>query len=188
MSIADDVRNILLLEAFADEAKRLAAERRNQIAGAARAQLEKDGVAPSWTLPNVAKVTLAVTKQAAYVADMAKLTAWVAARHPEELEHAIRPSFVTQLLSNVAIEGEVGVDRSTGEIVPGIGVRLGGRPGNLSVRAEPGIKAELGVMVTQMLATTHPEITGPVEQPKAPDDPWLPTGDPFAAFPARGES
>lgn len=189
MSIADDARTILLLEAFADEAKRLAGERRASLSARARKQLAEDGIAPSWSLPEVAKVTLGTTKTAPYVADMAKLTAWVAAKHPVQMEQSVRPAFITGLLSGLAVEGDVAVDRATGEIVPGIGVRQGGLPANLSIKAEPGVKAELAGLVTQMLATAHPELTAGGEPAlPAPDDPWLPSGDPFAAFPARGES
>ena len=188
MSIADDAKTILLLEAFADEAKRLAAERRAGLSERARKQLLEDGIAPSWHLPKVAKVVLGVTKDAAYVADMAKLTAWVAAKHPEQMERSVRPAFVSGLLAGLALEGDVAVDRVTGEIVPGIGVRQGGLPANLSIKAEPGVKAELAELVTQMLATAHPELSaGAKPAIPAPDDPWLPSGDPFAAFPARGE-
>lgn len=189
MSIADDARTILMLEAFAEEAKRLAGERRVRLSERARKQLADDGIAPSWTLPEVAKVTLGTTKTAPYVADMAKLTAWVAAKHPSELEQTVRAAFVTRLLGQVQICGEVVADPETGEIVPGIAVRKGGLPGNLSIKAEPGIKPAMAEMVTAMLATAHPAIAGPVEEaPPAPDDPWLPSGDPFAAFPPRGDS
>lgn len=191
MSIADDARTILMLEAFADEAKRLAGERRAALNERARKQLQDDGIAPSWHLPEVAKITLGVTKTAPFVADESKLLDWVHAKHPGQLEEIVRVrgAFLAQLLAKVVVDGDVVADPETGEIVPGIGVRRGGLPGNLSIKAEPGIKPAMAEMVTAMLATAHPAIVGPVEDaPKAPDDPWLPSGDPFAAFPARGGS
>ena len=186
MSIAEDAKSILMLEAFAEEAKRLAGERRLRLAERARKQLEDDGIAPSWTLPEVARVTLGTTKTAPYVTDIEKLTAWVAAKYPDELLTVIRPAFATRLLGMVRVCGDVVADPETGEIVPGVGVRQGGLPDKLSIRAEPGIKPAMAEMVTAMLATAHPAIAGPVEEaPKAPDDPWLPSGDPFAAFPPK---
>lgn len=187
MSIADDAKSILLLEAFADEAKRIAGQRRAALSERARKELLEDGIAPSWHLPKVAKVVLGVTKEAAYVADADKLTAWIASRHPHQLVQTVRPAFVTHLVASVVVEGDVAVDKETGEIVPGIGVRHGGLPASLSIKAEPGVKAELAELVTQMLATAHPDLTAGTEPAlPAPDDPWLPSGDPFAAFPARG--
>lgn len=189
MSIADDAKTILLLEAFADEAKRLAGERRTRLAERARKQLAEDGIAPSWHLPAVAKVTLAVTKTALHVADERKLTEWVIARFPDETERTVKARFITALLGRLKVEGDVAVDPATGEIVPGIGVRQGGQPANLSVKAEPGVKDDLAGLVAQMLAAAHPEIAAPAETAlPAPEDPWLPSGDPFAAFPARGAS
>lgn len=187
-TISETVKSIMLLEAFAEEAKRLAGLRRDELGLKARKQLEEDGTAPSWHVPAVAKVTLGVTKTAAYVSDVAKLTAWAAARHPQQIEQVIRPAFVTSLLASLEIEGEVAVDKETGEIVPGIGVRQGGMPKNLSIVAERGVKAGMAELVTGMLATAHPELTaGPAEPAlPAPDDPWLPSGDPFAAFPPAG--
>lgn len=191
MSIADDAKTILLLESFADEARRLAGERRAALAERARKQLETDGIAPTWRLPEVATVTLTVTKTAAYVADEAKLLDWVYAKHPNEIEEVVRvrSAFLGQLLASVVVEGDVVADPETGEIVPGIGVRHGGRPDKLSIRAAAGVKAGMAELVTQMLATAHPAIAAQAQDATPrPDDPWLPTGDPFAAFPPRGES
>lgn len=188
MSIADDTKKVLLLEAFADEAKRIAAEHRAALTERARKQLAEDGIAPSWNLPQVAKVTLGVTKTAAYVSDAAKLARWVEFNHPDEMESVVRGAFLARLLASVVVEGDVAVDKETGEIVPGIGVRRGGLPANLTIKPEAGVKQDLAGLVTQMLATAHPELTAGTEKElPAPDDPWLPSGDPFAAFPARGE-
>lgn len=186
MSIADDTRTILLLEAFADEARRLASERRAALTVRARKQLETEKIAPAWHLPQVAKVTLGVTKAAAFIADAAKFAAWVAARFPDQMEQTIRPAFSDQLLKSLALEGESAVHLETGEIVPGIAVRKGGQPANLSVKPEPGIKHELAATVARMLATAHPEIVATDKALPAPNDPWIPSGDPFAAFPAGG--
>ncbi len=189
MSIADDVRIILMLEAFADEAKQLAGVHRAALAERARKQLAEDGIAPSWHLPAVAKVTLGVTKEAVFIADPVKFTAWVAARFPHEMEQVVRSAFAAQLITSLVAEGDSAVYRETGEIVPGVGVRKGGLPANLSVKAEPAVKAELGEFATRMLAAAHPAIAPATdEQPSTPGDPWIPSGDPFAAFPARGES
>lgn len=183
-TIADDVRNILILEAFATEATKLAAIRRRSLDERARKQLNEEGIAPSWELPNVAKVTLALTKQALFVADVDKLTAWMGARRPEAVEQVaqLKPGAAAQLVGTLIIDGDVAVDPETGEIVPGIGVRKGGQPKSLSVVQADGVKAVVAAQVAQMLTTAHPAIAGPVEQPSAPDSPWVPAGDPWAAF------
>ena len=187
MNIAEETRNIIALEALADEAKRIAAGKRDALAIEARRQLTDSGVAPSWAVPEVAKVTLGLTKTAAFVADEAKLTAWMEARHPARVEttRQIRSPFLTQFLSGLAHEGEQAVDRETGEIVPGVAVRKGGQPASLSIKAEPEVKRTIAATVGLMLATAHPAIVG-AREPDLPAvaEPWIPAGDPFAAFPA----
>lgn len=191
MTIKDDVRNILILEAFATEATRIAATKRIALNEQARQQLETEGVAPSWTLPGVAKVGLSFTKQAAAVTDMVKLTDWMVAKHHDLTETIvqIRPTQLTRFLAELSTEDGVPVDKETGEIVPGITIRPGGQPKSLSVIPDPGVKVTISDQVAQMLATAHPAVTGaPDSAPTLPDSPWVAAGDPWAAFTPGGQS
>lgn len=192
MTIKDEVRNILVLEAFAAEATRIAADKRASLNEAARRQLESEGVAPSWTLPGIAKVGLSFSKPATVVADAAKLTAWIIAKRPELTEQItrVRPADQAAFLVGLDTQDGVPVDRETGEIVPGIEVRPGGQPKSLNVIPDAEVKATLSGQVAQMLATAHPSVVGTTEAaPALPSDPWVAAGDPWAAFaPAGGES
>ena len=190
MSRADIVRNILVLEAFAAEAKTIAARHRARLAETARTELEQEGTAPSWRLPDVARVVLPVSQQQIVVTDSAALQAWVEHHNPEEIEEVttrkVRASYVTVLLGEVIAEGTAAVWKQTGEIVPGITVRPGGQPGALTITAEKGVKAYVADTVSAMLGTAHAAITAtPTDEPvPAVDDPWSAVGDPFALFPA----
>lgn len=184
MTLADDTRAILVLEAFAAEATRIAAEKRAEIAQAARAQLARDGVAPSWTLPAIAKVTLGLTKEAVEVADAGKLLAWVAQRMPSEIEEIlqVRPAYVRTLIAQVKTDGDLVFWPETGEIVPGLAVRPGGRPKGLTITAQPGIKAAIATGVSEMLGTAHAAITAPTAEAESVAA-EVGVGDPFALFP-----
>ncbi len=187
MTLADDTRAILVLEAFAAEAKRLADAKRAELASAARAQLDRDGVAPSWTLPAIAKVTLGLTRETIEIADSDKLLAWVQQRNPAEVEQLsrVRPAYVNALLGQVKAEGDLVVWLETGEIVPGLTVRTGGKPKSLTITPQPGIKAAVAAGVAEMLGTAHAAITAPADTASAVDA-EIGAGDPFALFPPTG--
>lgn len=189
MNIAEETRNIIALEALAEHAKSLAAEKRAGIDAEARRQLTESGVAPSWAVPELAKVTLALSKTATVVTDTAKLTAWMEDRYPARVEtiRRIREPFLTQFLKTLAVSGDQAVDRETGEIVPGVTVRKGGQPVHLSIKAEPEVKQAMAETVAALMASAHPAIVGaPQSELPAVADPWVPAGDPFALFPAGG--
>lgn len=190
MNIAEETKHIIALEALAEEAKRVAAGKRQAIEAAARDELTGKGVAPSWAVPQVGKVWLSLTKQAAVVSDMAALSKWVADRHPEQMQLVaqIRPAFLGQLLAGLTIDDDMAID-ANGEIVPGVSVRKGGQPDKLTVKADPDVKRTVGDTLAAMLATAHPAIVGaPVQpEPVAAADPWTAAGDPFVAFPAVTE-
>lgn len=191
MTIKDDVRNILVLEAFAAEATRIAADRRAALNETARRHLEAEGVAPSWTLPGIAKVGLSFSKPATVVADAAKLTAWIIAKRPELTEQItrVRPAEQAAFIAGLDTQDGVPVDRETGEIVPGVEVRPGGQPKSLNVVPDAEVKATLSGQVAQMLATAHPAIIGESAAAAVlPADPWVAAGDPWAAFTPGGEA
>lgn len=76
----------------------------------------------------MAAVTVSPVKEVGRIADMYVFAKWVAARHPEELIPAVRPSFIAavEAMSDAEEDG-VAVDKETGEIIPGVGkVKTGG--------------------------------------------------------------
>lgn len=52
------------------------------------------------------------------------LIKWVAEHHPDEIVQAVRPSYVNKLLDDAKHYGQA-VDVTTGELVPGVDVRVG---------------------------------------------------------------
>lgn len=188
MSRADTVRNILVLEEFAAQARKLAAEHRAALLAEAAAELAEHGTAPTWRMPDVATISLSISKGAIVVSDPDALKAWVAHRNPSEIETVlttkVRASFVNALTSQLVAEDGMVIDPATGEIVPGLTAQEGGRAGSLSIRAEHGVKAVVGSAVTEMLGTARAAIAPPAPvEPSAFDDPWSSGGDPFAVFP-----
>lgn len=149
MNRRERVEAVVRLEGIAAAATERAAQLRQDLETEARTELAEQGSAPSWRLPGLGTVTLAVTREAAYVADPAVFMAWVKARFPGEIVEQVRPSFQTALLAEVICDGEacechdrVAVHPGTGEIVPGLAVRPGGLPRSLSFRMDRQVKAE----------------------------------------------
>jgi hypothetical protein len=190
MSRADMVKNILVLEEFAAEAKKLAAAQRLLLDEQARTELTEQGTAATWRLADIATVVLPLSKQKIVVSDEAALLKWVTHQHPEEVEKVtttrVRPSYVTVLTGSMKVADDVVVDPDTGEIVPGLAVVKGGVPGTLRITAEPGVKAVVGAAVAEMLGTAHEAIAGPVvdgETLPETEASFAASGDPFALFP-----
>ncbi len=89
----------------------------------------------------------------AYVSDEPALLDWVKRRHPTEVIETVRDAYERSLLDSAREYGEA-VDRTTGEVVPGITVRYG-QP-YITFRPERGME---GIVVdrwteltTQLLA------------------------------------
>lgn len=189
-SRAETVKAILVLEAFADEARRLAGEHRTRLGEEAISELGEQGTAPTWRIADIARVTLPVSKQRIDVSDLDSLRGWVEARHPEEVETItttrVRPEFVNALLAYLVPVDDVVIDPETGEIVPGLRVRPGGLPGTLTITAERKVKVLAAVTARDMLGTAQAALVGPiVDGDSVPAQPatFSPDGDPFALFP-----
>ncbi|HCT81102.1 MAG TPA: hypothetical protein DGT23_31945 [Micromonosporaceae bacterium] len=190
MSRAEMVKNILVLEEFAAEAKKLAAAQRLRLDEQARAELAEQGTAATWRLADIATVVLPLSKEKIVVSDADALLKWVKHQRPDEVEIVtttrVRPSYLTVLTGTMKVADDVVVDPDTGEIVPGLAAQKGGIPGTLRITAEPGVKAVVGAAVAQMLGTAHAAITGPVVEGEALPEreaAFAATGDPFALFP-----
>lgn len=193
MSRADTVKAILILESFAAEANRLAGVRRAQLGEEALQELNMQGTAPTWRLPDIAQITLPLSKQKIEVADVDQLIVWVQARHPDEVETVsstrVRPEFLTALLGYLVAAGDAVIDPQTGEVVPGVIVRPGGIPGTLRITAERAVKDVAAATAAQMLGTAYAALLGRTEVEATPSHPatFATAGDPFALFPPAAD-
>ncbi|MFF5228426.1 hypothetical protein [Dactylosporangium sp. NPDC000521] len=146
VSRLDRVREVLRLEGLAAAAAARAAEVRASLQDEARAEYAREKTAPSWRMPDVATVSLSISKDAIVVSDADALIAWVKERHPHQIRtvttEQIWPGFQTQLLADCVPtgEGDQVADPKTGEVVPGVAARKGGVPKSLSITAAKGVK------------------------------------------------
>lgn len=162
MNRAEMTRMILTWEAVAARAQTMAAELRIQLDTAARAELEEQGTAPTWRMPDLATVTLPVSKPSVVVADQTALTKWAALRLPGEVELAIRPASLRALLRQVDADGDLIYLRDGGEVVPGLEVRPGGQPKALSIRADPAGMAQISAEADDIMAALAAALAEPV--------------------------
>jgi hypothetical protein len=184
VNVAEETRRILILEAVADEARREAAEGRARLADRARRQLAEEHVAPSWNLPEIAKVTLGVSSPKIEIDDTTKLLAWVEARNPDGVIRVptIRPEYLAQLLGEVIVDHGIVLWTQTGEVVPGLKLRPGGQPKALSIVPHTGVRAGLAAVAAEILGSAQAAIMPPAEAATVVDAEIGP-GDPFAMFP-----
>jgi hypothetical protein len=151
----DRVREVLRLEGLAAAANRRAREHRTALEEEARAELAREGTAPSWRSPDIGTVALPLTTEAAVVADIDALTKWVTARYPTEVETVpqIRAAFQAALLQRATCDGDVVVDPGTGEVIPGLAVRQGGQPKTLTITASRDARAVFARHGDELLAS-----------------------------------
>ena len=100
MNRADRVSHILQLEALAAAARARALVMRSDLADEATTELEREGAAPTWRLPEIGTVSMPLSKETVVVADPAALLAWCQERHPEQIRQVaeIYPAALTALL------------------------------------------------------------------------------------------
>jgi hypothetical protein len=135
---AERIAAVAALEQVAKAARAQAAAIRDELETEARVELERDGIAPTWRT-DVATLSLATSKSAVVVADPKVWLAWVSDRYPTEVEtvRTVRSAWQDQFLSRRVAAGADGdvVDASTGEVVPGVRLDMGGQP--IGVRVTP---------------------------------------------------
>ena len=170
------ITRTLLLEQVAAEARARAAKLREQLAGAALAELAEQGTAPTWKVKDVGTVWLPTSTETVYVADAGTFTAWVKARRPDEVEtlHRVRPAFVGALLDAVAHDQErvfvPSVESSpvdvfadlSGEVVDGLSVRPGGVPGTLTFKPDKAAQAVARAGAEKLVDDLERALDGPV--------------------------
>jgi hypothetical protein len=145
-------------DAVAARAAVNAAACRKLLDAAAREEFTRDGIAPTWRIPGVGTVPLALTQDSVTVTDEAAYTAWVADRHPTEVATVttVRRAFDERLRKAAAKRGATCDEH--GEVIPGLLFVPGGQPKGISVRADNDAKAEAATRAQQAFATwSYPE-------------------------------
>jgi hypothetical protein len=153
----DMISKTLLWEQLAKRAKAKADAIRDQLAADARAELEAQGTAPTWRLPEVGTVTLPVSQETVYLADEAALLKWLKSKPGDDDEaietiERVRPSYLGLLIDAVEVfNDETVIYPPTGEVVPGLRYRPGGQPLALSFRPTRDAKAFAGEYADKLL-------------------------------------
>jgi len=152
MNRADVVRNVLIWEQVRDAANARAAEYRALLNADAVAEYEEQGTVPTWRMPDIATVSLPVSREKAAVNDENALLDWVKRRHPNQIETRVRRGFLNVIDSTVLVDGGIVVDPETGEAVPGMVVREGGIAGTLRILAADAVKPIVAQHAADMVA------------------------------------
>lgn len=159
------VRRVLVWESVAREAMAKADVERRELDAAARRELETEGTAPTWRIPDVGTVSLPVSVEKPYVADEAAFIEWVRKAATDEIEHTerVRPAFAAVVLERVEPLASECIDPDTGEVIPGLGVRPGGRPMSLRFLPSKDAKEVAAAGAKALLEDVERRIGGPVE-------------------------
>lgn len=165
MNRADLTRQVLLFEQLAAAAKAKAAEARAELDQQAKTELETQGMAPTWRLPDVGTISLPVSQPSMYIADGNAFMDWLQRYQPAAVDHirAVNPQWQAKLEKSFAIAGDVVVDPATGEVVPGYGVRQGGLPMALRIVPSGEARAMARVYADGLLERFEATLTGEVE-------------------------
>lgn len=139
---AELAQQALFLSSLAAKAKERLDTVRGELETIARDELARDGAAPTWRIPGVGTVPLALTADAVEVVDETAYLAYVAVRYPEQIERRVRPAFDKLLREQAAKRGAALDDEGT--VIPGCLFRPGGQPRGISIRpAAPAKDASL---------------------------------------------
>lgn len=155
MNRAEATRQVLLLEAARDQLDARAKALREGMNADAVAEYEEQGSAQTWRF-DIGTWSQGVSREAPVVADPAAFAAWVKDRYPTAVIEQVVPAFQKALLASLDCITDFVIHPDTGEVVPGLGVRPGGRP--LPLRFKPKDDAlavadqEAGVLVEQVAA------------------------------------
>lgn len=155
MNRAELAHAVLLWEAIAARAGAEAATARAALEADARAELERDGTAPTWRIPGLATVPLGTTKPRVDVVDGDAYMVWLLDRYPDEVQPSVRPAFDIRLRAEAAKLGDP-VDPRTGELIPGLRFVPGGQAKGVSVRAADGVKERMAAEAGALLGLDPP--------------------------------
>jgi hypothetical protein len=138
------------LDALADQAQEHAKRIRTELETEANAEYVATGMAPTWR-SDVATVSARMSNPAVFVANPAELVEWLIERHPDQVVPTPREVFVTALRKRCKPSGDVVVDGTTGEVVPGLGYRTGGRFLGIGVKPTDEARAVFSALAVEAL-------------------------------------
>lgn len=138
---ADLARQGLFWDSVAEAAREKSRAARAALTEAAVEEFERDGCAPTWRIPGIGTVPLALTSSSVAVVDGVAFLEWVAARYPDEIEHTprVRPAFADRLLKAAVKLGDP-PSTADGEVIPGLTFRPGGQPRGIQIRPDADAK------------------------------------------------
>lgn len=162
MNRADLTKQVLLYDQLAAAAKAKAAIARQMLDEQARAELETQGMAPTWRMKDVGTISLPVSQQSIYIADGNAFMDWLQRHYPAAIDvvRAVNPQWQAKLEKGFAIVGDAVVDTETGVFVPGYGVRQGGLPMALRIVPSGEAKAMAREYAEGLLANFEASLTG----------------------------
>jgi hypothetical protein len=176
MNRTQRLQEVLRLEGLAAAAQTRAKEYREELALEARDEFAQQGSAPTWRMPDLATVSLSVSKETPYILDEHLFLQWCRERYPEHVEtvEQVRGAFRQKLLIDAIVSGDAVVDGATGEVVIGAAVRPGGVPQSLTIRPSHAARVVFAAMGERALE----ELLAPPAEPQGHlDTADLPTGD-----------
>lgn len=138
-------------DAVAAEAKARGAQAREQLDAQARGEFTRDGIAPTWRIPGVGTVPLALTADRVDVVDEAAYTAWVFEHRPDEVETItrVRPAYDKHVREGAAKRGAACT--ADGEVIPGLRFTPGGEAKGIAIRASSDAKDGAAQLATAAL-------------------------------------
>lgn len=162
MNRADLTKQVLLYDQLAAAAKARAAIARAELDMQAKAELETQGMAPTWRLPQVGTISLPVSQETVYLADEPALLAWAAKNGVDAVETVtrLRADWVRKLQSDLVVVGDAVAFKPTGEVIPGYAVRHGGLPMALRIVPSSEAKALAREYADGLLANFEASLTG----------------------------
>jgi hypothetical protein len=162
MNRTERLQEVLRLEGLAAAANARAKAYREELSFEARDELAREGSAPTWRIPDLATITLAVSKESPYILDEHLFLTWCKQRHPDQVEtvEQVRGAFRAHLLVGAIISGDAVVDGDTGEVVTGAAVRPGGVPQSLTIRPSQAARVVYAAMGERTLEDL---LAGPTE-------------------------
>ncbi len=153
MNRMQTVTAMVWLDQIAAHAKAVRDQLRGQLDADAAREYETGGTVPTWRIPDVATVSGSVSKQTIGVTDEAAFTDWVQERYPDAIRTlaTVRAGWRERFLETAQVDGDDVSDPDTGEVIPGLTVRRGGRFLGVSVRATVDAKGVLGIAAVEGL-------------------------------------
>ncbi len=155
---ADLAHRALFWTAVADEAKDRARAARSALDDQAREELARDGVAPTWRIPDLGTVPLSLSQPGIGVVDEVAFLAWVRTRYPDEVEatYRVRPAWQAYLTRRLLARRADPPCDDDGEVIPGLEYRAGGQPVGVRVVATADAKVSALHLARQVLDSLTP--------------------------------